>query len=113
MLSVCRWYVAVQCQRRVGSVGRSARSLVTGLVCMHIGTRLVGSQGISVAIVIGLIAAADTGRFEKVEDGKYVGIVDACWCYRRVLAGFDSFSGVIIVVMRATRRKEVLICRLC
>ena len=45
---------------------------------MHIGTRLVGSQGISVAIVIGLVAAADTGRFERVEDGKYVSVVDAC-----------------------------------
>ena len=31
-LSVCRWYVAVRCQRRVGSVGRSARSLVIGWV---------------------------------------------------------------------------------
>ena len=38
-LSVCRWYVAVQCQRRVGSVGRSARSLVTGLVRRHISAR--------------------------------------------------------------------------
>ena len=32
-LSVCQWYVAVWCQRRVGSVGGLARSLVTGLVC--------------------------------------------------------------------------------
>ena len=38
-LSVCRWYMAVRCQRRVGSVGRSARSLVTGLVRRHIGAR--------------------------------------------------------------------------
>ena len=53
---------------------------------MHISTRLVGSQGISVAIVIGLVAAADTGRFERVEDGKYVGVVCACWRCRRVLA---------------------------
>ena len=30
-------------------------------VYMHIGTRLVGSQGISVATVIGFVAAADTG----------------------------------------------------
>ena len=44
---------------------------------MHIGTRLVGSQGISVTIVIRLVAAADTGRFERVEDGKYIGVVDA------------------------------------
>ena len=29
-------------------------------IYIYIGTRLVGSQGISVAIVIGLIAAADT-----------------------------------------------------
>ena len=38
-LSVCQRYMAVQCQRRVGSVGRSARSLVIGLVRRHIGTR--------------------------------------------------------------------------
>ena len=73
-LLVCRWYMAVRCgtysrchvavrwQCRVDSVGRSARSLVIGLVRMHIGTRLVGSQGISVATVIGFIAAADTGN---------------------------------------------------
>ena len=36
-LSVCRWYVAVRCQYGVGSVGRSARSLVIGLVRRHIG----------------------------------------------------------------------------
>ena len=46
-------------------------------VRIHIGMRLVGSQGISVAIVIGLVAAADTGRFERVEDGKCVSVVDA------------------------------------
>ena len=45
-------------------------------VRIHIGMRLVGSQGISVAIVIGLVAAADTGRFERVEDGKYIGVID-------------------------------------
>ena len=38
-LSVVEWYVAVHCQRRVGSVGRSARSLVIGLVCRRIGAR--------------------------------------------------------------------------
>ena len=43
---------------------------------MHISTRLVRSQGISVAIVVGLIAAANTGRFERVEDGKYISVVD-------------------------------------
>ena len=42
-------------------VGILARCLVIGLVCMHIGMRLVGSQGILVATVIGFIAAADTG----------------------------------------------------
>ena len=47
-------------------------------VRMHIGTRLVGSQGISVTIVIGLIAAADTSRFKRVEDGKCISIIDAC-----------------------------------
>ena len=47
-LSVCQWYVAVQCgtysrchvavrcQCRVGSIGRSAQSLVIGLVHRHI-----------------------------------------------------------------------------
>jgi hypothetical protein len=35
---VCQWYVAVRYQRRVGSVGRSARSLVIGLVRRHIST---------------------------------------------------------------------------
>ena len=42
-------------------VGISARCLVIGLVRMHIGTRLVRSQGISVATVIGFVAAADAG----------------------------------------------------
>ena len=41
---------------------------------MHIGTRLVRSQGISVATVIGFVAAADTGRFERAEDGERVGV---------------------------------------
>ena len=41
---------------------------------MHISTRLVGSQGISVATVIGFIAAANTGRFKRAEDGERVGI---------------------------------------
>ena len=45
---------------------------------MHIGTRLVRSQGISVAIVIRLITAADTGRFERVEDGKYINVIGTC-----------------------------------
>ena len=53
---------------------------------MHIGTRLVGLQGISVAIVIGLVAAADTSRFERVEDRKYISVMGACWRYKRVLA---------------------------
>ena len=78
--------MAVQYQRRVSSVGRSAWSLITGLVRMHINTRLVGSQGISVIIIIGLVAAADTSRFERVKDGKYVSVINACWRYRRVLA---------------------------
>ena len=42
---------------------------------MHIGTRLVGSQSISVATVIGFIAAADTSRFKRAEDGERVGII--------------------------------------
>ena len=45
---------------------------------MHIGTRLVGLQGISVTIVIGLIAAADTSRFKRVEDRKCVGVIGTC-----------------------------------
>ena len=48
--------------------------------------RLIRSQGISVAIVIRLVAAADTGRFERAEDGKCVGVVGACRRCRRVLA---------------------------
>ena len=44
---------------------------------MHIGIRLIGSQGILVAIVIRLVAAANTSRFERVEDRKYIGIVGA------------------------------------
>ena len=36
--------------------------LVIGSVYMHISIRLVGSQGISVATVIGFIAAADTSN---------------------------------------------------
>ena len=43
-------------------------------VHMYIGTRLVRSQGISVATVIGFVAAADTGRFERAEYGERVGI---------------------------------------
>ena len=42
---------------------------------MHIGTRLVRSQGISVATVIGFVAAADTGRFKRAEDGERVGVI--------------------------------------
>ena len=45
---------------------------------MHIGIRLVKSQGILVTIIIGLIAATNTSRFERVEDGKYVGVIGAC-----------------------------------
>ena len=79
---------------------------------MYIGTRLVGSQGILVAIVIGLVATTDTGRFESAEDGEYIGVVDVCWRCRRVLVSLDSFGGVIIVVMRAMRWKEAPIYRL-
>ena len=45
---------------------------------MHIGIRLVKSQGILVTIIIGLIAATNTSRFERVEDGKYISIIDMC-----------------------------------
>jgi hypothetical protein len=133
---------------------------VQGQFYIHIGTRLVGSQGISVATVIGFIAAVDTGsssfilvalpyfavfcrilpaiifcqilpaifchilpnsashilpssavdtsRFKRVEDGERVGI------YRHILAGLNSSSRVIIVIMQATRRKKrAPIYRLC
>jgi hypothetical protein len=64
---------------------------------MYISIRLIRLQGISIATVIGFIATADTSRFKGAEDGEYIGV------YRRVLVGLDSFSRVIIVVMRATR----------
>ena len=53
---------------------------------MHISIRLVRSQSILVTIVIRLIAAADTSRFERVEDGKYISIIGICWRYKRILA---------------------------
>jgi hypothetical protein len=70
---------------------------------MHISIRLIRSQGISVTTVIGFIAAADTGRFERVEDGKCVGVIGIYWRCKRVLVGLDSSSRVIIVIMRAIR----------
>ena len=42
---------------------------------MHIGTRLVGSQGISVATVIGFVAAANTNRFERAEDREHINVI--------------------------------------
>ena len=90
------------CGSTVLAQGRFCRQI--GLESYH---RLIGLQGISVTTVIGFVAAADTGRFERAEDGERVGV------YRYVLAGLNSSSGVIIVVMRATRRKKgVLIYRL-
>ena len=56
--------------------------------------------GVLIIIVIRFIAAADTGRFKRVKDGERVGD------YRYILAGFNSFSGVIIVIIWATRQKE-------
>ena len=51
--------------RHSGAIGLSmvcgSTVLAQGWFRMHIGTRLVGSQGISVATVIGFVAAADTG----------------------------------------------------
>ena len=80
---------------------------------MHISTRLIGSQGILVAIVIRLIATADTSRFKRVEDRKCVSVINIYWRYRRVLVGLNSSSGVIIVVMRVIKwKKEALIYRL-
>ena len=80
---------------------------------MHISMRLIGSQGISVIIVVRLIAAANTSRFKKVEDRKYIGVIGTYWRYRRVLAGLDSSGGIIIVIIQVTRRKkEALIYKL-
>jgi hypothetical protein len=69
-------------------------------VYIHIGIRLIGSQGILVTTVIRFIAAADTARFERAEDREYIVI------YRHVLAGLNSSSKVIIVIMWATRQKK-------
>ena len=70
--------------------------------------RLIRSQGILVTAVIGFIAAVDTSRFERVEDGKHVGV------YRRVLVGLNSFSGVIIVIIQTIRQKKgSLIYKFC
>ena len=55
-----------------------------------------------------LSSAVDTGRFKRAEDGERVGVIGACWRCRRVLAGLNSSSGVIIVVMRAIRRKKAI-----
>ena len=44
---------------------------------MYIGTRLIGLRGILITIVIRLVAAVDTGRFKRVEDGKYIGVISA------------------------------------
>ena len=60
----------------------------------------------------GFIAAVDTSRFERAEDGGRVSVIDVCWRCRRVLAGLNSSGGVIIVIMRAIRQKEAPIYRL-
>ena len=73
--------------RLVGSCSQAYRHGVLSVqVRIHIGTRLIGLQSISVAVVIRLIAAADTGRFEMVENRKYIGVIGACWRCRRILA---------------------------
>ena len=41
---------------------------------MYIGIRLVRSQSISVTIVIGFVAAANTNRFKRVEDGEHISV---------------------------------------
>ena len=53
---------------------------------MHIGTKLVRSQGISVTTVVRFVAAADTGRFERAEDGERVGVCSA------LLAWFSTWQ---------------------
>ena len=35
--------------------------------------------------LIGFIAAVDTSRFKRVEDGERVSIIGTCWRYRRVI----------------------------
>jgi hypothetical protein len=75
---------------------------------MYISIRLIRLQGISVTTVIGFIAAVDTSKFKRAEDGECVGV------YRYMLAGLNSFSKVIIVIMRAIRQKKgALIYKLC
>ena len=138
-------------------VGILVQCLVIGLVHMHIGTRLIKSQGILVTTVIGFIAAidtnssffyaysvaifycilpysashnilsysacyilpyfavhilpysaVDTSRFKRAEDGECVSIIGVCWCCKRVLAGLNSSSGVIIIIIQAIRRKKAI-----
>ena len=47
-----------------------------------------------------LSSAVDTSRFKRVEDGEYISV------YRRILAGLNSFSKIIIVIIQAIRRKK-------
>ena len=42
---------------------------------MYISIRLIKLQGISVITVIRFIAAADTGRFKRAEDGERVSVI--------------------------------------
>ena len=44
-------------------------------VRIYISIRLVRSQDISVTIVIGLIAATNTSRFESAEDREYISVI--------------------------------------
>ena len=85
-LSVGRLIVGVQARSFAQAVGVTAQSL-SGLfrrristVSCHSGRRHIDTT------VAWFVAAADTGRFERVEDGKYVGVIGACWRCRRVLA---------------------------
>ena len=102
---------AYQRNRLVGRTVGVAQSLsgwfvIAGVLALSLSSLWFVSRAYQLQQLLGL-AAADTGRFEGAEDGEHVGV------YRRALAGLDSSSGVIIVVMRATRQKKgSLICRL-
>ena len=123
---------------------------------MHISTRLVGSQGISVATVIGFSCrkywqfffcaysvavfcrilpystsynillnstsyilpssashilpnfTVNTSRFKRAKDREYINIIGVYWRYRHILAGLNSFNGVIIVIIQIIRRKKAI-----
>ena len=80
-LSVCQWYVVVQCQRRLSSVGGLVRSLIGSgsYIYRYKACRVVGH------ISCNSYQARSCRRYQ-VEDGKCVSIIDAYQRCRRVLA---------------------------